>query len=316
MSDNHEKKWADMTLQGREPQAAQLEEPKTKGLWVAFAILLIALIGVATYGFLVLDKENIQLSQVPEVAESVKLVGGRMAAAEARLREMSFDWQALQQSFTELDKKVNSRTSSTRKYAEKLTAQLELRVQNRMDERAAGLEARIRELQSEQQTDRAQLAQLRNELAGIQSGITAVRHRSGQDFDGLSQRVAANEQQLIELNQDLEPERVDFEVVKKRQHELAPEISLEVTKTDVRYQRFSGWISYAPEGRTLWVRDQGVQQPVTFYTTRGDEMYELVVTRVTKDSAVGYLLLPMAEGSEARHAQLTGQTSLRAPRGF
>ncbi len=316
MSQNHDKKWADMILKNWEPEAAQPEETKTKGLWAAFAILLLTLIGVATYGYLALDKENIQLSQIPEVAESVKLVGGRMAAAEARLHEMSFDWQALRQSFAELDKKVNSRTSATRKYAEKLTAQLESRVQNRMDERAAVLEARIRELQSEQQTDRGQLAQLRNELAGIQSGITAVRHQAGQDLNGLSQRVAANEQQLIELNEELEPERVDFEVVKKRQHELAPEISLQVTKTNVRYQRFSGWIRYAPEGRTLWVHDQGVQQPVTFYTKRGDEMYELVVTRVTKDSAVGYLLLPMAEGFEARHAQLTGQTSLRAPRGF
>jgi len=304
-----------MTLQGTEPQAAQPEETKTKGLWAAFAILLLTLIGVATYGYLALDKENVRLSQIPEVAESVKLVGGRMAAAEARLREMSFDWQALQQSFAELDKKVNSRTSSTRKYAEKLTAQLESRVQNRMDERAAGLEARIRELQSEQQTDRARLAQLRNELAGIQSELTAVQRQAGQDFDGLSRRVAANEQQLIELNEELEPERVDFEVVKKRLHELAPEISLQVTKTNVLYQRFSGWIRYAPEGRTLWVRDQGVQQPVTFYTKQGDEMYELVVTRVTKDSAVGYLLLPIEESSRASHARLHEVSGVQGRRG-
>jgi len=316
MSDNHEKKWADMTLRGGEPQAAQPEEPKTKGLWAAFAILLLALVGAATYGYLALDKDNIQLSQIPEVAESVNLVGGRMAAAEARLREMSFDWQALQQSFAELDKKVNSRTSSTRKYAEKLTTQLESRVQNRMDDRAAGLEARIRELQSEQQTDRAQLAQLRNALAGTQSDLSAVQQQTGHDFHGLTRRVAANEQQLIELDQELDSERVDFEVVRKRQHELAPEISFEITKTDVRYQRFSGWIRYAPEGRTLWVRDQGVQQPVTFYNQRGDEMYELVVTRVNKDSAIGYVLLPMAEGSEASQAELKGLTSRRTPRGF
>jgi predicted nucleic acid-binding Zn-ribbon protein len=316
MSDNHEKKWADMPLQGREPQAVLPEEPKNRGLWAAFAVLLLALIGVATYGYLALDKENIQLSQVPEVTESVKLVSGRMAAAEARLREMSFDWQALQQSFADLDKKVNSRTAATRKYAEKLNAQLESRLRNRMDDRATALEARIRELQSQQQTDRARLAQLRNELAGVQSELAAVRHQAGQNFDGLSQRVAANEQQLTELDQDLDAERVDFEVVKKRQHELAPEISLEITKTDVPYQRFSGWIRYAPDGRTLWVRDQGVQQPVTFYTRQGDEMYELVVTRVAKDSAVGYLLLPMADGSDLRQSKLTDQNRPGVSRGF
>jgi hypothetical protein len=311
MSDNHEKKWADMTIRDREPQAVPPEEPKNKGLWAAFAFLLVALVGTATYGFLVLDKENIQLSQVPEVAESVKLVGGRMAAAEARLREMSFNWQALQQSFEELDKKVNTRTSATRKYAEKLTAQLESRVQNRMDERAAVFEAHIRELQSQQQTDRARLAELHNQLAGVQSELAAARNQAGQDFRGLNRRVAANEQQINEMNEELEPERVDFEVVKKRQHELAPEITLKVTDTDVRYQRFSGYISYLPEGRTLWVRDQGVQQPVTFYTQQGDAMYELVVTRVTKDSAVGYMLLPMGESSQTSHARLQGESGVQ-----
>ena len=316
MSDNHDKKWADITLHGREAQPVPPEEPRSKGLWAAFAILLLALIGAGTYGYLALDKQNIQLSQVPEVAESVKLVGGRMAAAEARLREMSFDWQALQQSFAELDKEVKSRTSATRKYAEKLTAQSESRLQDRMDERAATLEARIRELQSEQQTDRAHLAELHNQLAGVQSELAAARNQGGQDFRDLSRRVAANEQQLIEMNEDLEPDRVDFEVVRSRQHELAPEITLKLTNTNVRYQRFSGYISYIPEGRTLWVRNQGVQQPVTFYNQNGDAMYELVVNRVTKNSAIGYMLLPIKESPGTSHARVQRENGIQGRPGF
>jgi chaperonin cofactor prefoldin len=301
MSTNHDKKWADITFHHRQSDVVQPEETSNKGLWAAFAILLIALIGVATYGYVSLEKENIRLRQIPDVKESVRLVSERMAAAESRLREMTADWQSLEESLAKLDRKVNSRFGRTRKYAEQLTARVESRVQTRMDERAASLEARIRQLRSDREADRTRLAQLREELAHVQAEVAAVRHQTGQDVTGLTQRVAANERDIMGLNEDLEAARVDFEVVTKRLHELAPEISLKVTGTDVRYQRFSGWIRYAPEGRTFWVRNQGVQQPVTFYSKRGDEMYELVVTRVTKDSAVGYLLLPMGEGSE--HSQ-------------
>lgn len=309
MSDNHEKGIGSIPLHRKEPEIVQPGPSSNRGLWAAFAILLLALIGVSAYGYVSLQKENIQLSQIPEVMQSVSLVGGRLAAAEARLREMSVDWRGMQAAFAELDKKVSSRIARTRKYAEQLTAQSESRVQTRMDDRASGLEARIRQLQSEQQVDRTRLAQLREELAGVQAEVAAVRHQADQDVSGLSERVATNEREIMGLNEELETERVDFEVVKKRLHELAPEISLKVTNTDVRYQRFSGWIRYAPEGRTLWVRDQGVQQPVTFYNKPGDAMYELVVTRVTKDSAVGYLLLPATEGAEPSHAHLTGPTS-------
>ncbi|MBI1940826.1 MAG: hypothetical protein HYS33_04870 [Acidobacteria bacterium] len=316
MSNNHDKNIGGMPLHGREPVVVQPEQPNTRGLWAAFATLLLALIGVSAYGYVSLDKENIKLSQIPEVMESVSLVSGRMAAAEARLQEMSADWHGLQGALADLDRKVNSRLGSARKYTEKVTAQLESRVQTRMDERAAVLEARIRQLQTEQQSDRTQLARLRGELANVQAEIATVRQQSGQDVKGLSQRVAANEQEIMGLNEELGAERVDFEVVKKRMHELAPEIYLQVTDTDRRYQRFSGWIRYAPDGRTLWLNNQGVQQPVTFYNQRGDEMYELVVTRVADDSAVGYLLLPLAKGSEARHAQLEGQTGPHGTRGF
>lgn len=306
MSIYQDKKWADITLNRRESETAQPEEPNTRGLWAAFAILLLALVGASAYGYVSLQKQNVQLSQIPDVMASVSLMSGRMAAAEASLREMSTDWQGVQAAYAELDRKVNSRLGSARKYSEKLIAQMESRVQTRMDARAAGLEGRIRQLQSEQQADRTRLAQLRDELANVQAEIASVQNQTDRDVNRLNERVAANEQEIFGLNEELEPWRVDFEVVKKRVHELAPGISLNVTGTDVRRQQFSGWIRYVPDGRTLWVRGQGVQQPVTFYNKQGDEMYELVVTRVSKDSAVGYMLLPIGGVSEAQasHAGL------------
>jgi hypothetical protein len=71
---------------------------------------------------------------------------------------------------------------------------------------------------------------------------------------------------------------------------------LQVNRTNVGYQRFEGWVFLMPDRRTIWVHDQGVQRPVEFYSREDRRPRELVITRVTKYSVVGYLLLPESKG--------------------
>ena len=47
-----------------------------------------------------------------------------------------------------------------------------------------------------------------------------------------------------------------------------------------------------PDRRTIWLRQQGAQEPVDFYGYTDGKKRELVITSVTKGSVAGYLLLP------------------------
>ncbi len=47
-----------------------------------------------------------------------------------------------------------------------------------------------------------------------------------------------------------------------------------------------------PDRRTIWLRGQAAHEPVIFYSDLDGKKREIVVTRVTQDSVVGYLLLP------------------------
>jgi len=85
---------------------------------------------------------------------------------------------------------------------------------------------------------------------------------------------------------------LDFEVSKEHTREVAPGITVTVSEINVSYQRVEGRIHVIPDGRILWIRGQGIQQPVRFYSHEDERAYELVFTRVGKDSAVGYLLMP------------------------
>ena len=90
----------------------------------------------------------------------------------------------------------------------------------------------------------------------------------------------------------LDQYRVDFEVSKDQTREVAPGITLTLSNLNVSYQRVEGRMHVIPDGRILWIRGQSIQQPLAFYTLKDDRHYELVLTRVSKDSAIGYVLMP------------------------
>jgi hypothetical protein len=47
-----------------------------------------------------------------------------------------------------------------------------------------------------------------------------------------------------------------------------------------------------PDRRTIWLKNQGAQEPIVFYGVKDGKKRELVITNVTKNSVTGYLLLP------------------------
>jgi hypothetical protein len=103
--------------------------------------------------------------------------------------------------------------------------------------------------------------------------------------------VGRENRDVQDLNQKLAVKRVDFEVTRNHSRDLGDGISLGITGTDVSHRRVTGWVWVMPDRRTVWLHDQGAQEPVVFYGLRDGKRKELVITNVTRDSISGYLLL-------------------------
>jgi sortase A len=86
--------------------------------------------------------------------------------------------------------------------------------------------------------------------------------------------------------------RVPFEVIASHSRQLTPGISIGLTQTDVADRRADGWIWVMPDRRTIWLRGQGIHQPLIFYGHKDGKMRELVISKISRDSMAGYLLLP------------------------
>jgi hypothetical protein len=97
---------------------------------------------------------------------------------------------------------------------------------------------------------------------------------------------------LKALNNQVDREQITFEVGNNKTDEVAPQIYVTLSHTDVGHQKVDGWMQLADEGRIVWIRGLAAQQALTFVTRSDKRSHELVFTGVQDNGATGYLLVP------------------------
>jgi hypothetical protein len=288
----------------RRPDEQRKQPPKkaSKALWTAVVLLALALAGATGYGYLTGRHVGSALAQLPGMAQLLGTLQGRMDGTEAKLRDLTGDWASLAEQVAELSAKTRSSLENARQRTEGLIRQEQERIEAEMAERDRAINARLAQVESEQQAENERLAHLQDwtqkNVDMVQQELAAERKDRGSDLSALRQDINQNSSGLQRLARKVEPQRVDFEVTKKKEQELVPGIALTVTRTDVRYQRFDGYLELMEDSRTLWLSKVAAQQAVPFYFKQGSQPYDLVVTSVNRDGLVGYILVPNVNSSE------------------
>ena len=283
---------------------------KRVGLGATVLVLFATLIGAFQYGRPMLEQHRMLLAQFPSLRESVDTMGKRMDAAEQKLRGWAGERDGLAERMANLESKMSQNLRTARKQAQEVAMQVQRRIEAELDRRTGAMQARLDQLESGQESERARVARLQEELAGVRQElaqqVTLARQDTSRDLDRVDQRLADLDQQagrnregVETLAHRLDRERVDFEVTKNHSREVAPGVSLGVTRTRTAYRRVDGWLWLLPDRRTLWVRNQNVQQPIIFYSKADPRPYELVITQVSRNSVAGYVLMPGQSGTQA-----------------
>ena len=269
---------------------------ESHGSW-AFILALAVTLGVlAGVGYLAVKKKNVQIARLFEDRAAVNTLSQRVDTAESTLHDVTGKWEGLSQRVTTLEGKLNHNLQQSRKYAESSSERLHQQMTAELTARTSTLDARLTQVESEEAAERSQLVQVEGEL---RQQIASAQEETGRDLNGVHQQLDNNARNLDYLSQRLDRQRVNFEVPKGRTVEPVPGISLHISGTNNRHQHFRGSLGLLQDGRTLALRDEGVDQPVRFYRKEGEEPYELVVTDVTKHSVSGYLLVPARQQAAA-----------------
>ena len=267
------------------------------GLWSVVVMVALALGGVTWYGYRTAQRHDNGFAKLPALEQSLQAAGERINATQTKLETWASDWKGLGDRLGKLEKRVTANVRLVRNYAREQANEVHRQVLTELDNRTEWIQARLSRVESTQESQRARIVEVQEEVAQVRremrQQIAQLERETGRELDGARQRVTGTRNDLDRMASQLSRTRVDFELSRNRNQELAPGISMTLKGTNVRYQRVEeGWVQLVPEGRFLWIRSQGIQQPLIFYTQRDSRPYEIVFTRVTKDGAIGYLVHP------------------------
>ena len=275
---------------------------------------LLALAGAVWYAYPTLQLHGVSFNQLASVKDALATSGGtrlaeiqsalaggskRLDTVEAKLGSLAGNWDGLKLRMAIFESRMNSSLQAARQQTRELILSQQRKMQTELDGRVQGVQARLDRVEAGQESQQTRVARLEQELADARQEnarqlavLQQDRDRALNQLTDLDQRVEGDKREIADVHTQIDRRRVDFEAGIHHSLELVPGITLQVDHTSVGYQRFNGWVFLMPDRRTIWVRDQSVQRPLEFYSRQDGRSRELVITRVTKYSVVGYVLLP------------------------
>jgi ElaB/YqjD/DUF883 family membrane-anchored ribosome-binding protein len=287
---------------------------------IVLTLLVLGLAGAAWYAFPIIKNHNTGLAKLPDIQKQVGTVEDGLKSAGSKFDEWTAGQQSLRDKSEQALRDLRSRMEAVETQAGEGASALIARVESEFVPQIEKLHGEYAELRSTRDADQERVASLEEQLKGVREqadkqaqdvarDLAAVRRdmdeqkaltqRQIADVTDLKQNQQRDRRDFDALNGKLATERVDFEVTKSRQSDIAPGVTLAITGIDIPYHRVNGWIWVLPDRRTIWIRGQSTQQPVEFYSTADNRKRELVITHLTDSSATGYLLQPKPAGIAA-----------------
>jgi hypothetical protein len=304
--------------QAREQMEERWRSDRNRHRLLGAGLCLVAA-GVGALAWMVypaIRQHDSAIAELPGVRQSVNEVEHQVTATQKQLMDWSGRQDQMRSELTKGLETVRGRIAAVAKQTQEaaagVTAKLRSELVQRVDElttRLAGLESSGKATNTEVAALKAELEQARGQLSEQGRELVSLRsdlNRQQQENVNLAATSASTGRQLAEIDRrqnrygsefdalsaKIALRRVDFEVSKGQPRQIIPGVNLGVNGTNVDYQRTNGWVS-APNGKTIWLRDLRTQEPVVLYTDRDGRKHELVITRVSREGIIGYVLAPM-----------------------
>ena len=289
----------------------------------AIVVLIVAgLIGFSWYGYSSLKDYGPLLTQVPGLQKLASTMNDRLTSMEGKVTDWVNDQTSLTERMAKIETTVGSNLRTARSQAESLANQVGQRIREEIGQNLERLQSRVLTMESSQRETLDHVSQLQSEIGNLHQEIASLQQQNAErlsdlrqatqsDVDAISSRmttmnnqvttmnnqVIAHANRLVAVSNQIDRERVVFEVSMDKTQLVAPGIYVTLKHADVPFQKVDGWMQLADEGRIMWIRGLGLQQALTFVTRADDRTHELVFTRVDPTGATGYVLLPMGPSS-------------------
>jgi len=262
--------------------------------WVGIALVTLAavsLLGIGI-GWSALNHAN-SVEQTTQA--SVKQANDALAQKVAREDEVN---QQLQSDLKVVTDKLNVTQSDLVK-ARKQGRQSSVTI----DKKIAGLESSVNtQLAAKASAD--DVNKLNTDVTGVRSDLDATKNNLQMARSEMGTLIARNHDEIDQLRRMGTRDYFEFTVTRKAGSQKVGAVQVELKGTNQKKNQFT--INVLADDKTFEKKNRSVNEPIFFYTGGSHAALELVINKVTKSTASGYLSVPKSAGSTPASASTSG----------
>jgi small-conductance mechanosensitive channel len=173
-----------------------------------------------------------------------------------------------------------------------------------VDKKLTGLETSINaKLDNKANTD--DVNKLNGDVNGVKSDLAATNNNLQMARSEMGTLIARNHDEIDQLRRMGQRDYFEFTVTRKAGAEKVGSVQVELKDTNTKKNQYT--INVLADDKSFEKKNRSVNEPIFFYTGGSHAALELVVNKVTKTTASGYLSIPKAAGATSASAASSGQ---------
>jgi hypothetical protein len=267
----------------QEPVIQTAEAPR----WVALAVAIVAilsLIGLGVGWSAISHVNGIEQSTQASLKQTTDTLGQRLAKAEEQNQQLQSDLKVV----TNKLNVTQSELIAARKQTKSATVAYEKKL--------SGLQSSVSsELATKASTD--DVNRLNGDVTGVKGDLDATKNSIQMARSEMGTLIARNHDEIDQLRRMGQRDYFEFSLTRKSGPQKVGGIQVQLKSTNVKKNRYT--VDVLADDKSFEKKDRSVNEPIFFYTGGSRAALELVINKVTKTGATGYLSLPKSAGATA-----------------
>jgi hypothetical protein len=253
--------------------------------WVGLAVALIAalsLIGLGVGWTAVNHANSLEQSTQASLKQTNDALGQRLTKTEDQNQQLQSDLKVV----TDKLNVTQSELVAARKQTKSATVAYEKKLN--------GLQSSVQtELASKANND--DVNKLNGDVNGVKGDLDATKNSIQMARSEMGTLIARNHDEIDQLRRMGQRDYFEFALTRKSGAQKVGSIQVELKDTNVKKNRYT--VNVLADDKSFEKKDRSVNEPIFFYTGGSRAALELVINKVTKTGATGYLSLPKSAGT-------------------
>ncbi|OLD82934.1 MAG: hypothetical protein AUG46_06350 [Acidobacteria bacterium 13_1_20CM_3_58_11] len=262
--------------------------------WVGLAVAVLG--GISLLGLGVSWSALNQAKGIEQSTQAVRQANEALTQRVAKADEINQQLQSDVRVVTDKLKVTQSVLIAARKQNKNATTAVDQKVTNL----ATSVKA---ELATKANTD--DVNKLNGDVTGVRTDLDAAKSSIQMARSEMGTLIARNHDEIDQLRRMGQRDYFEFTVQRKSGATKVGTIQIQLKDTNTKKNRYT--INVLADDNSFEKKDRSVNEPIFFYTGGTRQAIELVVNKVTKSTATGYMSVPKATAATSASTATPGQ---------